>query len=141
MCYLQKIDKKSIDSQLVSTLLTAVNWRNIFADDRHFGDYVTFIVLCTYLIMLFSNQYLRALYVIVNRRESYPSIYDNLFSKNIVFEKRFTIKTALLNTGLFVEKLNRMFLVGNKNYLNLLINLSSIKTLTVHLAIVLYLSS
>ena len=36
-----KIDIKSIDLQLVSSLLTAVNWRNIFADDHHVGDYVT----------------------------------------------------------------------------------------------------
>ena len=32
---------KSIDLQLVSSRLTAVNWRNIFADDRHVDDYVT----------------------------------------------------------------------------------------------------
>ena len=94
--------------------------------------------------MLFNSQYLRAPYVIVNRREFNPNIYDNLFSKNVVFGKRFTIKTALLTTGLRVEKPNRrsaiMFLVGNKNYLNVIINLPSINTLTEHLAIVLYLS-
>ena len=36
-----KIDVKSIDLQLVSSLLTAINWRNIFANDRHVDDYVT----------------------------------------------------------------------------------------------------
>ena len=36
-----KIDMKSIDLQLVSSLLTAVNWRNTFADNRHVDDFVT----------------------------------------------------------------------------------------------------
>ena len=36
-----KIDMKSIDLLLVSSLFTVVNWRNIFADDRHVDDYVT----------------------------------------------------------------------------------------------------
>ena len=36
-----KIDIKLIDLQLVSSLLTTVNWCNIFTDDRHVDDYVT----------------------------------------------------------------------------------------------------
>ena len=58
------IDMKSLDLQLISSLLTAVNWRNIFANDHHVDDYITDFMHV--LIMLFSSQYLRALYVIVN---------------------------------------------------------------------------
>ena len=134
---------KSIDLQLLSSLLTAVNWRNIFADDRHVDDYVTSFLL------VFNNAIQQSIFkspVRSNKPKRILSKYiRQLILKNIVFGKRFTIKTALLTTGLRVENPNRrsaiMFLVKNKNYLNVIINLPSINTLTEHLAIVLYLSS
>ena len=61
-----------------------------------------------------------------------PKHIQQLILKNIVFAKRFTIKTALLTTGLCIDKPNRrsviMFRVGNNNYLNVIINLPSINT-------------
>ena len=93
-----KIYMKSIDLQLVPSLLTAVNWRNIFADDRHVYDYVTSFM------HVFNNVIQQSSFKspVHNSkpRESYPNIYDNFFSKNIVLRKRFTIKAALLTTGL-----------------------------------------
>ena len=35
------INLKTTDEQLISSLLTAFNWRNIFAVDRHVDDYET----------------------------------------------------------------------------------------------------
>ena len=112
-----KIYMKSIDLQLVSSLLTAVNWRNIFADDRHVDDYVTSFM------HVFNNAIQQSIFKgpVRNSKPNriLPKRIRQLIRKNIVFGKRFTIKTALPTTGLCVEKPNRrsaiMFLVGNKN--------------------------
>ena len=90
-----KIDMKSIALQLVTSLLTAVNGRHIFADDRHVDDYVTSF------IHVFNNaiqqSIFKGLYIIVNRRESFTQAYTTTFSKKTSSLKKILDQDSLAN--------------------------------------------
>ena len=113
------IDAKSINVQVTAKFLASVNWRNVFANDRHVDDYLS---SCMHILSDIITQSVSVTSARINKAKSIlPKHIRRLIKRKRRLWIKLKIKLVMQRIKQRVNKSNRCFvliyLIVRKNYL------------------------